>query len=166
MSYCGDPVTTPHELDFAVLSDIGYSVRPASVRNTPETYVYGAWGDWAAWGVGVDRLLAGTRDHHSRERRCIRVGHHRDAVGNPRSDWHGVLGGYPRQRSGGSTGWHPEGSEFVLPAGPLGTSCRPHGQREGSVGNQDESHGPAYVCRVSCKSQNDRSCNAALSVAA
>lgn len=62
-SYCGAPVTTPDELDFALLADLGYSVRPASVRNTPETYGYAAWGDWASWGVGVDRLLAGTRDY-------------------------------------------------------------------------------------------------------
>ena len=62
LSYCGDPVTTPHELDFAFLDDIGFSVRPASVRAEPETYGYGAWGEWSAWGVGAARLLQGTRD--------------------------------------------------------------------------------------------------------
>ncbi len=62
LSYCGDPVTTPHELDFALLDDIGFSVRPASVRNEPETYGYGAWGEWSAWSVGVARLLRGTAD--------------------------------------------------------------------------------------------------------
>ena len=62
LSYCGDPVTTPHELDFALLEDIGFSVRPASVRDEPETYGYGAWGEWAAWSVGTARLLRGTRD--------------------------------------------------------------------------------------------------------
>ena len=62
MSYCGDPVTTPHELDLAFLDDIGFSVRPASVRDEPETYGYGAWGEWSAWGVGAARLIEGARD--------------------------------------------------------------------------------------------------------
>lgn len=62
LSYCGDPVTTPHELDFALLADIGFSVRPASVRDDPETYGYAAWGEWAAWGVGAARLLRDTED--------------------------------------------------------------------------------------------------------
>ena len=38
LSYCGDPRTTPHEQDFAFFADIGYSGRPASVRDDPETY--------------------------------------------------------------------------------------------------------------------------------
>ena len=36
-SYCGDPATTPYELDFAFLDEIGFSVRPAAVRAQPET---------------------------------------------------------------------------------------------------------------------------------
>ena len=62
MSYCSDGKTTPDDLDFAFLADIGFSVRPGSVRDKPETYGYAAWGEWAAWGVGAARLLRDTRD--------------------------------------------------------------------------------------------------------
>ena len=63
MGYCLNQYpTTPTELDFAFLADMGLTVRPASVRDEPETYGYAAWGDWAAWGVGAARLLQGSQD--------------------------------------------------------------------------------------------------------
>ena len=45
------------EIDFGYLADIGYDIANANVANQPETYGLGAWGQYSAWGVGVERLL-------------------------------------------------------------------------------------------------------------
>ena len=47
----------PNELDFAYMADIGWNVIPAGVAEKPEVYGYGAWGEYSAWGVGVERVL-------------------------------------------------------------------------------------------------------------
>ncbi len=59
MAYCRRPrdLSTPHELDLAVLADIGYDILDAETASQPELYGYGAWGRWSAWGVGVERSL-------------------------------------------------------------------------------------------------------------
>ena len=57
IGYGGPEILTPHEIDFAVLDDIGYDVLPASVTDDPELYGYGAWGRYSAWGAGVERDL-------------------------------------------------------------------------------------------------------------
>ena len=56
MAY-GCPRSTPAELDFAVLEDIGYELLDAETASRPELYGYAAWGQWSAWGVGVERSL-------------------------------------------------------------------------------------------------------------
>ncbi len=55
-SYCGDDRIIPHELDFAYLKDIGYTVLD-EYPDDPETYNYGAWADHSAWSVTVKRAL-------------------------------------------------------------------------------------------------------------
>ena len=45
------------EIDFGYLADIGYDIADVNVANQPETYGLGAWGQYSAWGVGVERLL-------------------------------------------------------------------------------------------------------------
>ena len=64
MSYCRDPYITyaPSELDFAFLADIGYEVLEPSVADEPEVYGFGAWGNYSAWGAGVERTIEGTTD--------------------------------------------------------------------------------------------------------
>ncbi len=59
MAYCTEPrdVYRPSELDFAFLDDIGYDVLPASTTDDTEVYGFGAWGQYSAWGVGVERFL-------------------------------------------------------------------------------------------------------------
>ena len=59
MAYCGNFRETyePVELDFAFLDDIGYEILDADTAAEPETYGYGAWGRYSAWGVGVERHL-------------------------------------------------------------------------------------------------------------
>ena len=59
MAYCNDKRTVyqPDELDFAFLDDIGYDVLPASITDDTEVYGFGAWGQYSAWGVGVERFL-------------------------------------------------------------------------------------------------------------
>ena len=57
IGYGGPWILTPHEIDFAVLDDIGYDVLPANVTDDPELYGYGAWGRYSAWGAGVERDL-------------------------------------------------------------------------------------------------------------
>lgn len=57
MSHCTGPRSTPTELDLAVLADIGYELLNAGTASQPELYGYGAWGEWSAWGVGVERSL-------------------------------------------------------------------------------------------------------------
>ena len=59
MAYCRDRTVTygPSELDFGYLADIGYEIRDAQTASEPEIYGYGAWGDYSAWGVGVERTI-------------------------------------------------------------------------------------------------------------
>ena len=56
MSDCGDDRTFPHEMDFAYLKDIGYTVADGYPAD-PEMYSYGAWADHSAWSVTVSRFL-------------------------------------------------------------------------------------------------------------
>ena len=59
MAYCNEPreVYAPAEIDFAYLDDIGYDVLDAHTASEPELYGYGAWGQYSAWGAGVERTL-------------------------------------------------------------------------------------------------------------
>ncbi|MYA97100.1 MAG: transferrin-binding protein-like solute binding protein [Nitrospinae bacterium] len=56
MSYCGEARMIPHELDFAYMKDIGYTVLD-EYPTEPEVYSYGAWADHAAWSVTIKRAL-------------------------------------------------------------------------------------------------------------
>ena len=56
MSYCGQPIETPHEMDFAFMKDIGYTVED-SYPDEPELYSYGAWADYSAWAVWASRTM-------------------------------------------------------------------------------------------------------------
>ena len=77
MSYCGNPIEIPHELDFAFMKDIGYTVED-SYPTVPEQYSYGAWAEHSAWGVLAARSLTfasyGITDHITVQA---------DAFGNP-----------------------------------------------------------------------------------
>ena len=56
MSYCGNLRAIPHEMDFAYMKDIGYTVAddyPAE----PELYSYGAWAKHSAWVVTAARHM-------------------------------------------------------------------------------------------------------------
>ena len=69
MSYCGysDPgtglpdaggkLTQPSELDFALLSDMGFDIAPKEVGDAPEFYSYGVWGSWSGFAVSAERML-------------------------------------------------------------------------------------------------------------
>ncbi len=59
MAYCSDrrEVYLPSELDFAFLDDIGYEILDAETAAEPELYGYGAWGQYSAWGAGVERTI-------------------------------------------------------------------------------------------------------------
>ncbi len=59
MAYCRDDYDggMPAELDYAFLADIGYELVDKKVAAETERYGYAAWGDWAAWGVSVERDL-------------------------------------------------------------------------------------------------------------
>ena len=58
MAYCNEgEVYEPAELDFAYLDDIGYDILDADTASEPELYGYGAWGQYSAWGAGVERVL-------------------------------------------------------------------------------------------------------------
>ena len=77
MSYCGPDIAIPHELDFAYMKDIGYTVTddyPAE----PELYSYGAWAKHSAWVVTAARHMTFT---------TIRITDHiaveADVFGNP-----------------------------------------------------------------------------------
>ena len=50
MSYCGNDIEIPHDLDFAFMKDIGYTVED-SYPTVPEQYSYGAWAEHSSWGV-------------------------------------------------------------------------------------------------------------------
>ena len=47
----------PFELDFAYLDDVGYELLDAGTASDLEVYGYGAWGQYSAWGAGVERDL-------------------------------------------------------------------------------------------------------------
>ncbi len=58
MSYCAaDTLGRPSELDFAFLADLGYDILDVDTASEPELYGYGAWGQYSAWGAGVERVL-------------------------------------------------------------------------------------------------------------
>jgi hypothetical protein len=62
MSYCGDPIEIPHEMDFAFMKDIGYTVED-SYPTEPEQYSYGAWAEHSAWEVLAARTMGFATDH-------------------------------------------------------------------------------------------------------
>ena len=61
MSYCGDVIVIPHEMDFAFMKDIGYTVED-SYPDEPEFYSYGAWADYSAWAVWASRTMTFSPD--------------------------------------------------------------------------------------------------------
>ncbi len=69
MAYCSDrdEVYGPSELDFAYLQDIGYEILDAATASEPELYGYGAWGQYSAWGAGVERTI----DYQSQGERIV-----------------------------------------------------------------------------------------------
>ena len=59
MSYCGPDIAIPHELDFAFMKDIGYTVSDEYPAE-PELYSYGAWAKHSAWVVTAARHMTFT----------------------------------------------------------------------------------------------------------
>ena len=60
MSYCGQNTPLgPTELDAAILKDIGYEITTENIREQPETYGYGAWAQYSAWGASAQRVISG-----------------------------------------------------------------------------------------------------------
>ncbi len=59
MAYCRDDYDggLPSELDFGFLADIGFDLVDSKEAAETERYGYATWGDWAAWGVSVERDL-------------------------------------------------------------------------------------------------------------
>lgn len=77
MSYCGSLRAIPHEMDFAFMKDIGYTVAddyPAE----PELYSYGAWAKHSAWVVTSARRMTFTTT-----RITDRIAVEADVFGNP-----------------------------------------------------------------------------------
>ncbi len=77
MSYCGPEIAIPHEMDFAYMKDIGYTVAddyPAE----PELYSYGAWAKHSAWVVTTARHMTFTST-----RITDRITVEADVFGNP-----------------------------------------------------------------------------------
>ncbi len=62
MSYCGNDIEIPHEMDFAFMRDIGYTVEN-SYPTEPEQYSYGAWAEHSAWEVLAARTMAFSTYH-------------------------------------------------------------------------------------------------------
>ena len=56
MSNCGYDRMIPHELDYAYLKDLGYTVAD-DYPTDPETYNYSAWAEHSSWSVTVGRAL-------------------------------------------------------------------------------------------------------------
>ena len=56
MSYCGPLRAIPHEMDFAYMKDIGYTVADEYPAK-PELYSYGAWARHSAWVVTAARHM-------------------------------------------------------------------------------------------------------------
>ncbi|MDE0332477.1 MAG: hypothetical protein OXL41_11470 [Nitrospinae bacterium] len=59
MSYCGPEIAIPHEMDFAYMKDIGYTVAD-DYPSEPELYSYGAWAKHSAWVVTAARHMTFT----------------------------------------------------------------------------------------------------------
>ncbi len=59
MSYCGNLRAIPHEMDFAYMKDIGYTVAD-DYPAVPELYSYGAWAKHSAWVVTTARHMTFT----------------------------------------------------------------------------------------------------------
>ena len=59
MSYCGPEIAIPHEMDFAYMKDIGYTVTD-DYPSEPELYSYGAWAQHSAWVVTSARTMTFT----------------------------------------------------------------------------------------------------------
>ena len=59
MSYCGPDIAIPHEMDFAYMKDIGYTVAD-DYPTEPELYSYGAWAKHSAWVVTAARHMTFT----------------------------------------------------------------------------------------------------------
>ena len=59
MSYCGLEIAIPHEMDFAYMKDIGYTVAD-DYPTDPEAYSYGAWAQHSAWVVTSARHMTFT----------------------------------------------------------------------------------------------------------
>ena len=59
MSYCGRLMAIPHEMDFAYMKDIGYTVADEYPAE-PELYSYGAWAKHSAWVVTAARHMTFT----------------------------------------------------------------------------------------------------------
>ena len=59
MSYCGPLRAIPHEMDFAYMKDIGYTVTDEYPAE-PELYSYGAWAKHSAWVVTAARHMTFT----------------------------------------------------------------------------------------------------------
>ena len=77
MSYCGPDIAIPHEMDFAFMKDIGYTVAddyPAE----PELYSYGAWAKHSAWVVTSARHMT-----FATTRITDRIAVEADVFGNP-----------------------------------------------------------------------------------
>ena len=77
MSYCGNLRAIPHEMDFAYMKDIGYTVAddyPAE----PELYSYGAWAKHSAWVVTAARHMT-----FRTTRITDRIAVEADVFGNP-----------------------------------------------------------------------------------
>ena len=62
MSYCGNEIEIPHEMDFAFMRDIGYTVED-SYPTEPEQYSYGAWAEHSAWEVMAARTMTFSTYH-------------------------------------------------------------------------------------------------------
>ena len=62
MSYCGDPIEIPHEMDFAFMRDVGYTVEDL-YPTEPEQYSYGAWAEHSAWEVLASRTMTFSTYH-------------------------------------------------------------------------------------------------------
>lgn len=77
MSYCGTEIAIPHELDFAYMKDIGYTVAD-DYPSEPELYSYGAWAKHSAWVVTTARHMTFTST-----RITDRITVDADVFGNP-----------------------------------------------------------------------------------
>ncbi len=77
MSYCGPLRAIPHEMDFAFMKDIGYTVADEYPAE-PELYSYGAWAKHSAWVVTSARHMT-----FATTRITDRIAVEADVFGNP-----------------------------------------------------------------------------------